>query len=29
VKMLDDPAREQKLIEEREAGLGATAHPTA
>jgi hypothetical protein len=29
VKMLDDPAREQKLIEVREAGLGATAHPTA
>jgi FAD/FMN-containing dehydrogenase/Fe-S oxidoreductase len=29
VKTLDDPAREQKLVEVREAGLGATAHPTA
>ncbi|HET9647784.1 MAG TPA: FAD-linked oxidase C-terminal domain-containing protein [Microlunatus sp.] len=27
VKFLDDPAREDKLIEVREAGLGATAHP--
>jgi FAD/FMN-containing dehydrogenase/Fe-S oxidoreductase len=26
---LDDPAREAELIELREAGLGATAHPTA
>src|SRR5512133_2846952 len=27
VKFLDDPAREERLIEVREAGLGATAHP--
>jgi FAD/FMN-containing dehydrogenase/Fe-S oxidoreductase len=29
VKFLDDPAREEELITVREAGLGATAHPTA
>jgi len=27
VKLLEDPAKEDKLIEVREAGLGATAHP--
>ncbi|HEY3558836.1 MAG TPA: FAD-linked oxidase C-terminal domain-containing protein [Kribbella sp.] len=29
VSYLDDPGREQQLIELREAGLGATAHPAA
>jgi FAD/FMN-containing dehydrogenase/Fe-S oxidoreductase len=29
ISYLDDPAREQELIELREAGLGATAHPAA
>jgi FAD/FMN-containing dehydrogenase/Fe-S oxidoreductase len=29
VKYLDDPAKEEQLITVREAGLGATAHPTA
>jgi FAD/FMN-containing dehydrogenase/Fe-S oxidoreductase len=27
VKFFDDPAKEQRLVELREAGLGATAHP--
>ena len=27
VKFLDDPAKEERLVEVREAGLGATAHP--
>ncbi|GAA1566770.1 FAD-binding and (Fe-S)-binding domain-containing protein [Kribbella karoonensis] len=29
ISYLDDPGREQQLIELREAGLGATAHPAA
>jgi FAD/FMN-containing dehydrogenase/Fe-S oxidoreductase len=29
VKQVDEPSREQEFIEVREAGLGATAHPTA